>query len=153
MTSHSPFEIWLALGILLVASEFIVPGLVVVFLGLGALTVAGLLHFNYIESLNAQLLAWFTLSIVYIFSLRFLVMRYYPTDTEKQEINEDVAMIGRIVEVTDKISAERTGRVSFGESTWTALYSGEGEILPGEKVMIIGRDNISWVVKKVSEES
>lgn len=152
MTFDTPLKIWLLVGVLLVFSELIVPGLVTVFLGLAALTVAGLLHLHYIESLAAQLSSWFIISTVYIFSLRILVMRFYPTDTEKQNIDEDKMMIGRQVDVIETISAGSPGRVRFGESTWTAVFSGEGEIFPGEKVLIVSRDNISWVVQRVTKE-
>jgi membrane protein implicated in regulation of membrane protease activity len=61
-------------------------------------------------------------------------------------------MIGRTVEVIESISSSRPGRVRFGESTWTATLKGEGEIRAGEKAVVAGRDNISWIVKKMENE-
>ncbi len=148
MNLETPLKIWILFGVILIFAEFFVPGLVTIFLGLGALTVAGLLHLKYIDSIAAQFSAWFIISTVYIFSLRILVMRYYPMDTEKKIIDEDIMMIGKIVEVIETIPAAGAGRVRFGESTWTATSGGDGPIFAGEKVRIVARDNISWVVEK-----
>lgn len=147
----SMLEFWLLFGAVLVFAELVLPGLVSVFVGLGALSVAALLHLNYIESVPAQLAAWFVSSTIYIFTIRILVVRFYPSDTEKQNIDEDQAMVGRTVDVVESISSTRPGRVSFGESTWTAKLNGEEKIGMGEKAVIVGRDNISWIVKKIGK--
>ncbi len=152
MNFDSALNIWILAGVILVFSELLVPGLVTVFLGLGALTVAALLHFAVIESLAAQLSAWFIISTIYIFTLRILVMRYYPMDTEKRNIDEDKMMIGKIVEVIETIPAAGSGRVQFGESTWTAVDIDGEQVFAGEKVRIVARDNISWIVEKPNGE-
>jgi membrane protein implicated in regulation of membrane protease activity len=148
----SALYFWLVFGVVLVVAEVLLPGLVSVFVGLGALTVAGLLHFNYIDSVVSQLLTWFVSSTVYIFSLRLLVMRYYPTDTEKQNIDEDQAMIGQVAEVVEDILKEENGRIRLGEGTWKA-DSEDGQVIKaGGKVEVIGRKNITWIVKEVRNE-
>ncbi len=146
------FKFWLIFGAVLIFAEFFLPGLISVFIGLGAFSVAGLLYLNYIDSVPAQLMAWFISSTIYFFSLRLLVIRFYLSDTEKQNINEEQAMIGKVVEVVQRISGHNSGRIRHGESTWTALNQGDDEIKEGEKVMIVGQDNISWIVKKVTNE-
>lgn len=145
----SMLQFWLIFGSILVFGELILPGLVSVFVGLGALSVAVLLYLNWIDSIPAQLAAWFVSSTIYIFTIRILVVRFYPSDTEKQNIDEDQAMMGRTVDVIESISSARPGRVRFGESTWTAILKSEGEIRVGEKAVVVGRDNISWIVKKI----
>lgn len=144
----SMLEYWLLFGAVLVFGELVLPGLISVFVGLGAFSVAALLHLHWIESVPAQLAAWFVSSTIYIFTIRILVVRFYPSDSEKQNIDEDQAMMGRTVDVIESISSARPGRVRFGESTWTAILKSEGEIRVGEKAVIVGRDNISWIVKK-----
>lgn len=142
---------WLSFGAALVFAELLLPGLVSVFVGLGALTVAGLLHFGYIEHLSAQLTTWFVSSTVYIFSLRLLIMRFYPSDRSTQNIDEDEAMMGQVVPVVETISGAGAGRIRFGDSTWKAICK-EGETFKaGERVQIVGRENISWVVTKVAQ--
>jgi membrane protein implicated in regulation of membrane protease activity len=149
---ESMLQFWLLFGAVLVFGELVLPGLVSVFVGLGALSVAALLYLNLIESLPSQLATWFVSSTIYIFTIRILVVRFYPSDTEKQNIDEDQAMMGRTVDVIESISSSHSGRVRFGESTWTATLKGEGEIRVGEKAVIVGRDNILWIVKKMENE-
>ena len=141
--------IWLAFGLVLVIAEFILPGLVAVFIGMGAMTVALLLHLQVIESLPSQFITFFISSMTYIFTLRFLVVRFYPSDREVQNINEVSYELGRIVTVSTQISPNSEGRVSIGESTWQARGK-DGQLFEeGTEVRIAGRDNITWLVEKV----
>ncbi|GEM_PF-250420 len=140
---------WLYLGLALVLAEVILPGLISVFVGMGAFTVALFLHFNWIESVSSQVIAWLSASLVYIFSLRLVVMRYYPSDRGKQDIDETHAMVGKVVDVVETISRSHPGRIRFGETTWKAICKDESVFALGDKVQIVGRDNITWVVTKV----
>ena len=141
--------IWLVFGLVLVIAEFILPGLVAVFIGMGAITVALLLHLQVIESLPSQFITFFISSMTYIFTLRLLVVRFYPSDREVQNINEVSYELGRIVTVSTKISPNSEGRVSIGESTWQARGK-DGQLFEeGTEVRIVGRENITWLVEKV----
>ncbi len=144
------FEFWLGIGIALVVAEAILPGLVSIFVGMGALTVAALMHYHYLDSVASQFLGWFISSIVYIFSLRMLAMKYYPTDTVVQKIDDDIAVIGRVVEVVETIPSGGTGRIAHSDSTWNAISRDSQEIQSGEEVRVIGRDNITWLVERPS---
>ncbi len=150
---ESAIYFWMSFGAVLIFAELTIPGLVSVFVGLGALTVAAFLHFNCIETLAAQLTTWFGSSTIYIFSLRVMVMHYYPSDRGKQDIDEIQAMVGRIVKVVEAVSNREGGRIEFGESTWKAICKDDDAFAPGTKVQISGRENISWIVKKVDEGS
>jgi len=144
------FQFWIGFGIILIFAEFLMPGLVAIFLGLGAFTVVALLHFHYIDSVAAQFLTWFVSSTVYIFTLRLWVIRLYPSSRKKQDVDQDREMIGQEVIVVQTISAGGEGRIRHGESTWPAL-SQNGELIEeGERVRIRKRKNISWIVEKVS---
>lgn len=145
---ESMIYFWLGFGVILVVAEVLLPGLVSIFVGFGALTVAALLHMHYIDNIATQLITWFISSTIYIFSLRLLVMRFYPSDTTKQDIDEDQAMIGQIAKVTQEIPVDEVGRISYGETTWNAIAMGEELIPEGAEVEIVGRKNISWLVKK-----
>lgn len=146
---NSFLTIWLVFGLVLVIAEFILPGLVAVFIGMGAITVALLLHFQVIESLPSQFITFFISSMTYIFTLRLLVVRFYPSDREVQNINEVSYELGRIVTVSTKISPNSEGRVSIGESTWQARGKDGLLFEEGTEVRIVGRENITWLVEKV----
>ena len=131
------------------AIEFLVPGLVMVFVGLGALTVALGMHLGYIDEIVQQFITFFISSIIYLLTLRFLVLRFVPSVTRKENIDEDEEVIGSIVELVADINSGEFGRVEHSGSTWQARAEGDQTILKGEQVKIIGRDNITWIVQKI----
>ncbi|MBT7610729.1 MAG: NfeD family protein [Bacteriovoracaceae bacterium] len=142
------FKVWLGLGLFCIISEFLLPGLVMVFIGLGSLTVVLAMYLGYLDTLNFQLLTFFTSSMIYLLTLRFLILRFVPTNTHKQDINEDREAIGTVVDVIESISAGQHGRIQYSESSWQAKAEDEATILKGEKATILRRDNITWIVKK-----
>ena len=143
------FSLWLGSGIFLMAIEFLVPGLVLVFVGLGALTVALGMHLGYIDEIVQQFITFFISSIIYLLTLRFLVLRFVPSVTRKENIDEDEEVIGSIVEIVADINSGEFGRVEHSGSSWQARAEGDQTILKGEQVKIIGRDNITWIVQKI----
>jgi len=143
------FSLWLGSGIFLMAIEFLVPGLVMVFVGLGALTVALGMHLGYIDEIVQQFITFFISSIIYLLTLRFLVLRFVPSVTRKENIDEDEEVMGSIVEIVADINSGEFGRVEHSGSSWQARAEGDQTILKGEQVKIIGRDNITWIVQKI----
>ena len=143
------FKLWLGFGLVLIISEFLLPGLVVVFVGIGALTVALGMYLGYVESITTQLITFFVSSVIYLFTLRLLFLRFIPSDSTKVNINEDDEVMGQVVEVIETIPAGGIGRVQHSASSWQAKCECNEEVLQSEKVKIIGRDNITWIVKKI----
>ena len=143
------FSLWLGSGIFLMAIEFLVPGLVMVFVGLGALTVALGMQLGYIDGIPQQFTTFFISSIIYLLTLRFLVLRFVPSVTRKENIDEDEEVMGSIVELVADINSGEFGRVEHSGSSWQARAEGDQTILKGEQVKIIGRDNITWIVQKI----
>ena len=143
------FSLWLGSGIFLMAVEFLVPGLVMVFVGLGSLTVVFGMHFGYIDGILQQFITFFISSIIYLFTLRFLFLRFVPSVTRKGNIDEDEEVMGSIVEIIADINSGELGRVEHSGSSWQARAEGDQAILKGEQVKIIGRDNITWIVQKI----
>ena len=143
------FSIWLGSGIFLMAIEFLVPGLVMVFVGLGAMTVALSMQLGYMDEIPQQFTTFFISSIIYLLTLRFLVLRFVPSVTRKANIDEDEEVMGSIVEIVAEITSGEFGRVEHSGSSWQARAEGDQTILKGEQVKIIGRDNITWIVQKI----
>ena len=143
------FSLWLGSGIFLMAIEFLVPGLVLVFVGLGSLTVVFGMYLGYIDGILQQFITFFISSIIYLFTLRFLVLRFFTSVTRKENIDEDEEVMGSIVELVADINSGELGRVEHSGSSWQARAEGDQTILKGEQVKIIGRDNITWIVQKI----
>ena len=143
------FSLWLSSGIFLTAIEFLIPGLVMVFVGLGSLTVVLGMYLGYINGIIPQFITFFLSSIFYLTTLRFLVLRLVPTDRRKENVDQDEEVIGSIVEIIIDIEPGKLGRIEHSGSSWQARAEKDQTILKGEKVKITGRSNITWIVQKI----
>jgi membrane protein implicated in regulation of membrane protease activity len=146
------FNIWLSVGAFLVLSEFLLPGLVMVFVGMGSLTVALGMHLGHVNSLLEQFIVFFVSSIIYLITLRFAVLSLVPTNSIKANVDEDMDVVGQVGVVVAAIDSNGTGRIEHSDSTWQAKGKSDEVIEVGKKVKIIGRDNITWIVEKVNSE-
>ncbi len=140
--------IWWFIGLAFVLAEFLLPGLVSVFLGLGAFLVAALAHYGIISGAAEEMIAWFISSIFFLLTLRFVVILYYPSDTRTENVDEDDEVIGQVVILIEGISDNQKGRIRHSDSTWPVMSAGGENIDAGEEVEIVGRDNLTWIVKK-----
>ncbi len=141
-------QFWLALGLILILAEFILPGLVVMFIGLGALTVATALHLNLLTSIYHQLILFFLSSITYCFTLRILLLRFYPHEVEKANLEKALTSIGEEAIAHTDIAPNASGNVLYEQSIWKAKNCGELPIKTGDPVIITNQINISLEVKK-----
>ena len=142
---------WLAAGAVLMASEVALPGLIAVFLGLAAVTVAAGRWFGLWGSPMGSLTAWFVWSILYLAVLRTLALRWLPGESTVQPTDEDAAAYGQIVDVVTAVNAANPeGRIRFQGSSWPAI-SLQGDIPAGRKARLLSRDNLAWVVEAVDE--
>lgn len=143
--------IFLAVGLLLVAFELFVPGLVVVFAGLGAIAVAILRYVGVVEGLPASFITWMVSSVVMVLALRGTLRRWFPPEESRHVDNEDLDLFGKVVDVLEEVSeatpgVEPSGRVRFGGTTWPAATA-EGTIPKGAKARLVYRDSLAWIVE------
>ena len=139
--------LWLIAGILLVASELFLPGLVAVFLGLGAMLVALLRWLGLIDGLAYSFTAWFVSSLALLVVVRSALQRFVPSETSFTPLEEDVDLFGAVAEGVETVSPEhKDGRISFQGTTWPAT-SDAAEIPPGAKVTILYRESLGWRVR------
>ena len=142
----NPIFIWAVIGLIFVGAEFFVPGVVIVFFGLGALLtsilsglIPGLKH-----SMALQIILWLASSSL---SLAFLRKYLSQVFRGKMVTTDGSEPSGKIAEVTESISPENPGRVHFQGTTWKATSFTES-FQPGEKVEIIKEDGLSLIVTK-----
>jgi len=143
---------WLIFGIVLIILEVVIPGMVVSFVGLAALTVALLLYLQVIEALHIQILIFFAVSIFYCFTLRLLVIRLYPSDTEKKDLDHELSNINKCVKVIEEIPATGSGRIELEGIGWIAKTLHNEKITTGEMVRIIKQENITFIVEKIKKD-
>jgi len=139
--------IWILLGFLLVGSEFLIPGFVIFFFGLGSL-VTGILTAvipGLKSSFILQVLIWLGSSALSLFSLRKYFARVFKGRVLSGEAMDDFA--GQKAVVIEAIGPDKPGRIRFqGTSWWAESYTESFQ--PGETVEILVKENLTFVVTK-----
>lgn len=153
MEFASPVTIWLCLGILLMLSELVIPGGIVILLGAACLIVASALGVGIIEGITQSLTLWFISSMVLLLSFRHITQQLIGGDAHVDNTDEEMDLYNQIAIVKNTIGpGQKTGRINCLGSDWTALGDGS-EIAAGKKVRVICRDNIALVVEPVLDET
>ncbi len=148
--------LWLFLssGFFLIFLEFLLPGLIVCFLGLAALSVAASIYFGFVSEWISTLLLFFILSVLYLILLRSMVLKALPSQTQKGDPDDWSEAMGAIVEVTEEMKAGHEGRIKYAGSYWRAEiaksgFPGDRVVRPGERVKIVGRRGSLWLVERL----
>lgn len=143
---HMTSLYWLYLGVALIILEVMTPGLVSLFFGLSALTVALLAWVVPSLAQGWQWIAFSVFSILYILLLRKSLKKVFNGDKEVSE-NLNDEFTGKLAVVAEKIAPNKPGRVEFCGSTWTAEAA--TEVPAGASVRILGKRNLTLRVEAV----
>ena len=143
----APWKIWLISSIVLILSEFIIPGAIVVFLGMAGLLVSGGLYFGWIDSVLTAFIFWFISSLFLMIFVRSIFVRYLEGDKEIHQVDEEIEIEGSLVEVVEEIMPYKEGRVRYRGSTWEARSDEQLKI--GEKGVVKKRDGNVLVIKPI----
>ena len=146
-----PELIWFLIGLVLLVLEFIMPGLIIGFFGVGAWIVAiiCLLSAYVTGSINAQLIIFIIASVLSLLLLRkWLKGIFIGHVKSKQDMTEDLKeFVGERVVVKAKITPKVGGKVELHGTNWEA--EADEEIAEGTVVEIIAKDNLTLKVKVV----
>ena len=142
----SPVWLWMYVGAFLMLAELVLPGFVMFFFGLAAVTVS---LFKWLfPSLPtwAQLAAFSVFSIVYILVLRRYLKKVFKGDTEQTASiqNEFVGRIGRVVEI---VRPDVPGRIMLGDAEWAATSATRLDV--GTEVKVVSQNNLTLRVEPV----
>ncbi len=137
---------WIVAGLLLILSEFIVPGFLIFFFGVGALFTGCLMFVFNNMPVYMQLVIFAVSSVILLFALRHFFPGIFGGKERKNALpSDDEECAGKMVEVLEPIVPEIGGKVSFQGTEWHALSEKRHE--KGEFVRIIRRENITLVVE------
>ena len=142
------FWYWLIAGVILMMSEFVVPGFVIVFFGLGA-CVTGVLALLFPQlPFTWEIFIFAALSVILLFSFR----RFLPGVFKGKNVPccEDVdldSVAGSSAVVVADINTDEPGKVEFRGTIWNA--SAKEYIPAGNSVKIISRENLTLIVEKM----
>ncbi len=139
---------WFVLGILLLLSEFLIPGFTIFFFGIGALVTSLLLII--IPPLNdimwLQVLIFLVISITSFITLR----RKFKKTLKGEMFHEKDDYSGHECKVVESITKDKPGRILYQGTTWTA-YCNEGKIKKNQKATILGKkpgEPMVFIIKK-----
>jgi membrane protein implicated in regulation of membrane protease activity len=141
--------IWLVAGILMMGSEMLVPGMVIGFLGLASVIVAGIRSLGLIESLEGSLGLWASISVGLVLGLRNVAQKYFPSEEETVNIDEDSSMYGKeVIVVSACDDTSDYGRIRYQGTSWPAKSIG-GTISAGTQAKLVYRDNVAWIIEAI----
>ncbi len=143
-----PEIIWFLAGLALLILEFILPGLIIAFFGVGAWIVALVCLITDI-GLNTQLIIFIIASVLSLLCLRrWLKGIFLGHAVSKQNLKENLdEFVGQKAVVKENIVPKAGGKVEFHGTNW--LAQADEEIAEGAMVQIIGKDNITLKVKSL----
>ena len=144
---ENPAILWFALGLVLLLLELALPGLVIVFFGVGA-WITALAYLLFDLSFNSQLIVFILASILNLVLLRRLVLQKWSFPRySRNELSEE--FIGKICTVVEQINpGPMGGKVFFRGTTWTAKAN--TNIPVGETVRIKSKESIILFVELLS---
>ncbi len=145
--NFDPALIWFLIGLGLIFSEFIIPGIILVFFGMGAWTAAATTWLGWSSSWTMQLLVFAISSVVYLVALRrWFQARFVGFEEDRQNPTDNLDEFrGQTVTVIEDIKVPGGGRVEFKGAQWSALS--EIPIPAGHRARVTGVDSITLLVE------
>lgn len=146
----SGYAFWLILGLLLMISEFVAPGLIAFFFGVGALMVGALTFFGVVSDPAWQLLLFSLISLVALFGLRRHFHRWMRGSVANQSQGEMAdSQLGARVSVLHDFQFG-AGQVQFRGAKWDA-ESGDA-LAVGDTAWITGSRGLILLVSAKKPE-
>lgn len=142
------YWIYIAIGVIGLVLELVLPGAVASAFGLASLTIALGLFIGWIEGFPESFLWCTALAVIYSILLRLALGQVGQGDSSTGEIDEDVQAFGSKAEVLADMDEMKEGRIRLQGSDWPALAR-EGKITKGATVKVVGRENLVWMVDRI----
>ncbi len=139
----NPVLTWFVIGLALVLSEFLVPGVILVFFGIGAWITCLTVGLGWTSGWTAQLLTFAVSSVVLLVALRrWLKARFFGFVGHRNDAMANIdSEAGQTVTVTVAIEpGSDSGRVEYKGADWRA--ESEVPIAAGARALIVDVDGI-----------
>ena len=143
---------WVIMGLGLVLAEFVVPGLILVFFGFAALTVALFMGFGWLAQPGLQFAVFGVSAVLYLLVLRRVFQRWLKGRVG--DASEGDGMLegfdGERVVVIKDFSAGR-GEVELNGVHWQA--NSDEALQAGDIARVIGKDSLILRVEKATHSA
>lgn len=137
--------IWLIAAIVLMISEFVIPGFIILFFGIGALAASAVAFFTE-ATLTTQGWVFIIVSVLSLVLGRrcFKTVLHGKLEVARGDADDD-GIVGSVVQVTAAIEPPVAGAVEVHGATWKAVAT--RSIPAGSSVKVVARDNITLTVE------
>lgn len=145
----NPTIVWFVLGLILTLSEFAVPGVILIFFGIGAWIVAASTYLGLTGSFESQVLLFSISSILLLIVLRkWIKGKFYGHVSDVQDLTQNLdEFTGKnVMVIKDVIPGKPGGTVEFKGSTWSAVS--DEYIKNGECAIITEVEGITLKIKR-----
>lgn len=141
-----PEVIWFFIGLLLMLSEFLVPGLIILFFGLGCWIASLAVWLAPGLSFTMQLLIFLGSSVILLLLLRRKARGWIGRESDNSDNDELIEeFIGKKGIAETAFKSGGRGKVIFKGTTWEA--ESDHDILPGQAVRITGKESIKLIIE------
>jgi membrane protein implicated in regulation of membrane protease activity len=143
----NPVIIWFVAGLVLILSEFMLPGVVLVFFGAGAWLTALTSWLGLTPGWSSQLLVFGVSSVLLIVLLRRrLRLRFFGhVGGEQDPVDNLDELAGEHVVVTRAVTPEDGGQVEYKGAAWQARSETPLEV--GQRAVVTAVDGITLIVR------
>ncbi|RZK43608.1 MAG: NfeD family protein [Pedobacter sp.] len=139
--------LWFCVGFIFFLLEFVLPGFILFFFGVGAWVVA-LCSLFFDFTINTQLLIFIGSSLLTVLLFRnWLKKKFGGSDVNSNQLEDE--FVGKIAVAETHISPETRGKVEFKGTSWDAIS--EDVIAAGQKVTITATKSILLIVKSIQK--
>jgi membrane protein implicated in regulation of membrane protease activity len=139
--------IWFGLGLACFLFEFMLPGFILFFFGVGAWIVALLTLFLDV-SINVQILLFLASSVLTVLLFRNWLKQKFGMNEQTPQLLEN-EFVGKIARAETVIAPGLRGKVEFKGASWDA--SSVDTIAVGESVIIVETRSILLIVKSTKQ--
>jgi membrane protein implicated in regulation of membrane protease activity len=132
-------DIWILIGVILLALEIFTTSFFLIFFGIAALVIALILFFVPL-SVPFQITLFTALSILFFILGKKIIKKKRPHD---DHLKDDI--IDKVGEALQDCKEDSYLRVLVGDTIWNAKT--QGPVKKGQKIQVIGIENLTLEVK------
>lgn len=140
---NNPSTVWFIIGLILVLAEFLIPGLIILFFGLGA-WLTSLATGIFEISINGQIIIFLITSVALLLVLRKYLKNKFFKEKTNSEVSLEDEFINKTAQAETNFESGR-GKVLFKGTRWNAVS--DEKIKKGDFVKIVSKESITLNVK------
>ena len=141
-----PYILWFLAGLALVLLEFAAPGVIIVFIGLGAWATSLTTWLGWTTTMASQMIVFAVTSVVFLVGLRNLCKGWFMgLSKDGDACATDEEFLNREARVVSAITPDSTGKVEFKGASWNARST--TALNPGDPAIIIEREGLLLTVR------